>query len=72
MSRAFSKVSKAETRRPPSSFMRRILIDRARRKKSEKHGRQRQREELAEVAAPAEGQMTDLLAVDVNLVPCQL
>jgi RNA polymerase sigma factor (sigma-70 family) len=47
--------------------MRRILIDQARRKGSEKHGGQRQREELPDVAAPDEREAGDLLAVDEAL-----
>jgi RNA polymerase sigma factor (TIGR02999 family) len=47
--------------------MRRILIDQARRKKSEKHGGLSQREELLEVAAPEFGEKIDLLALDDSL-----
>ncbi len=47
--------------------MRRILIDQARRKKSAKHGGQRQREELPDIAAPDDGEASDLLAVDEAL-----
>jgi len=44
--------------------MRRILVDQARRKKSGKHGGQRQREELPDIAAPDETDQHDLLALD--------
>ena len=44
--------------------MRRILIDRARRRQAEKHGGQRQRIDLDEVEAVADSHSTDLLALD--------
>jgi RNA polymerase sigma factor (TIGR02999 family) len=47
--------------------MRRILIDRARRQQTEKHGGQRQRIDLAEVEAVASSCSTDLLALDEAL-----
>ena len=43
--------------------MRRILIDRARHKNSQKAGGQRQREELIDIAAPADPAFTDILAL---------
>jgi RNA polymerase sigma factor (TIGR02999 family) len=47
--------------------MRRILIDRARRKSTEKHGGQRQRLSLDDVEAVADSHSTDLLALDEAL-----
>lgn len=47
--------------------MRRILIDKARRKKREKHGGDRDRVELPNIAAPALEQADDLLALDAAL-----
>ena len=47
--------------------MRRILIDRARRKRTEKHGGQRQRISLDDVAAVTDSPGTDLLALDEAL-----
>jgi RNA polymerase sigma factor (TIGR02999 family) len=47
--------------------MRRILIDRARRKQTEKHGGGRQRIDLDEVEAVADARSTDLLALDEAL-----
>ena len=46
--------------------MRRILVDNARRKRSEKHGGRRRRVELPDVAAEADG-ADDLLALDEAL-----
>jgi RNA polymerase sigma factor (TIGR02999 family) len=47
--------------------MRRILIDRARRKQTEKHGGRRRRIDLEEVEAVADSRSTDLLALDEAL-----
>src|SRR2546422_1694084 len=47
--------------------MRRILIDGARRKRTEKHGGQRQRIDLDDVQAVADSRSTDLLALDEAL-----
>ncbi|MCH9655098.1 MAG: sigma-70 family RNA polymerase sigma factor [Planctomycetes bacterium] len=47
--------------------MRRILIENARRKKRLKHGGEHDRIELPEIAAPAQQQFDDLLALDAAL-----
>jgi RNA polymerase sigma factor (TIGR02999 family) len=47
--------------------MRRILVDNARRKRTEKHGGQRRRVELKDVAAGADSAADDLLALDYAL-----
>jgi RNA polymerase sigma factor (TIGR02999 family) len=47
--------------------MRRILVDNARRKRTEKHGGQRRRVELKDVAAGADSAADDLLALDEAL-----
>ncbi len=47
--------------------MRRILVDNARRKQRPKHGGDRRRVELAEVASLAEGQRDEVLAVNQAL-----
>src|SRR5947209_15114617 len=51
--------------RVAATAMRRILIDRARRKHARKHGGGQQRQELDAVAAPQAGE--DLLALDAAL-----
>src|SRR5262249_22504507 len=47
--------------------MRRILVERARRKRSEKHGGLLRRHELEEVAIAAQSPTDDLLAIDEAL-----
>ena len=52
--------------------MRRILVDQARRRSSEKHGGRRQRVALADAAAPEELSPLDLLALDEALQRLEL
>jgi RNA polymerase sigma factor (TIGR02999 family) len=47
--------------------MRRILVDNARRKRTEKHGGRRRRVELSEIAAEPDAAADDLLALDEAL-----
>jgi RNA polymerase sigma factor (TIGR02999 family) len=65
------KVQHWESRRhffaAAAEAMRRILIDSARQKRTEKHGGQRQRIDLDDVEAVADSRSTDLLALDEAL-----